>query len=72
MFNMAAVVGDSGKMNENWLVMRARACGKADPYSAKAWLITARTLYPHNFIIQVLNCNFDRDCSHGFPVTLRM
>ncbi|XP_064651170.1 integrator complex subunit 10-like [Lineus longissimus] len=38
--------------DEEWLVLRARQSLKTDPYAAKAWLITARTLYPLNFSIQ--------------------
>jgi hypothetical protein len=26
---------------------------KGDPYAAKAWMITARSLFPNNFSIQV-------------------
>ncbi|CAG5126669.1 unnamed protein product [Candidula unifasciata] len=36
----------------DWLVMRARSFPKNDPYSAKAWLITAKSLYPQSFVIQ--------------------
>ncbi|BFZ12741.1 hypothetical protein BsWGS_15780 [Bradybaena similaris] len=36
----------------DWLVMRARNFPKTDPYSAKAWLITAKSLYPQSFVIQ--------------------
>ncbi|XP_055958775.1 integrator complex subunit 10 [Patella vulgata] len=35
-----------------WLVMRARGYAKSDPWAAKAWLITARTLFPGSFLIQ--------------------
>ncbi|RXN17859.1 integrator complex subunit 10 isoform X1 [Labeo rohita] len=36
-----------------FLVKRARELVPQDPYAAKAWLITARTLYPTDFNIQV-------------------
>jgi len=37
-----------------WLVERARQSLKENnPYEAKAWLITARTLYPKDFGVQV-------------------
>ena len=39
--------------DEGWLVWRARQCLKTDPYATKAWLITAKTLFPRNFNIQV-------------------
>jgi integrator complex subunit 10 len=49
---MAAVTG--GELSdEEWLVSRARACFKADPYAAKSWMLTARTLFPNSFNIQV-------------------
>uniref|UniRef100_A0A673GDS1 Integrator complex subunit 10 n=1 Tax=Sinocyclocheilus rhinocerous TaxID=307959 RepID=A0A673GDS1_9TELE len=35
-----------------FLVKRARELVPQDPYAAKAWLITARTLYPADFNIQ--------------------
>jgi len=37
-----------------FLVKRARELVPQDPYAAKAWLITARTLYPTDFNIQVM------------------
>ncbi|CAL1538493.1 unnamed protein product [Lymnaea stagnalis] len=36
----------------DWLVMRARSFPKSDPYSTKAWLITAKSLYPESFVFQ--------------------
>ena len=37
-----------------WLVERARQSLKeSNPYEAKAWLITAKTLYPKDFGVQV-------------------
>jgi len=39
--------------DEEWLVTRARNCFKADPYAAKSWMLTARTLFPNSFNIQV-------------------
>lgn len=38
----------------HWLVERARQSLKENnPYEAKAWLITAKTLYPKDFGVQV-------------------
>ena len=54
---MAAVameVDSAPGTDEAWLVWRARQCLKTDPYATKAWLITAKTLFPRNFNIQVL------------------
>lgn len=36
-----------------FLVKRARELVEEDPWAAKAWLITARSLYPADFNIQV-------------------
>ncbi|KAK3580142.1 hypothetical protein CHS0354_013417 [Potamilus streckersoni] len=49
---MMASVMKNDLPDEDWLVMRARTCAKTDPYAAKAWMITARTLFPQNFSIQ--------------------
>lgn len=38
--------------DDEWIVDTARRCLKSNPYEAKAWLITARTLFPRNFAIQ--------------------
>jgi hypothetical protein len=51
---MASVAENSKLSDVEWLVMRARAYSKNDHYSAKAWLITARSLYPRCFLIQVI------------------
>ena len=38
----------------HWLVERARQSLKENnPYEAKAWLLTAKTLYPKDFGVQV-------------------
>ena len=39
--------------DEKWLVSKARECLKSDPHAAKAWLMTAKSLFPRNFDIQV-------------------
>ncbi len=39
--------------DEAWLIWRARRCLKSDPAACKVWLITAKTLFPGNFNIQV-------------------
>ncbi|KAL5019854.1 hypothetical protein ScPMuIL_002746 [Solemya velum] len=49
---MASAVVMDNVSDEEWLVMRSRACIKSDPFAAKAWMITARTLFPGNFTIQ--------------------
>ncbi|XP_076844514.1 integrator complex subunit 10 isoform X1 [Brachyhypopomus gauderio] len=52
-----------------FLVKRARELVPADPWAAKAWLITARTLYPTDFNIQyemyIIERNAERTASAG-------
>lgn len=43
----------SAQKDCEFLVKRARELVSEDPCAAKAWLITARTLYPADFTIQV-------------------
>jgi integrator complex subunit 10 len=51
---MAPVVGDMNAVSdEEYLVLRAKDALKSDPYAAKAWMITAKTLFPNNFAVQV-------------------
>lgn len=46
--------------NEDWMVMRARTAFKSDPYSAKAWMLTARTMFPNNFNVQFEAYNLEK------------
>lgn len=39
--------------DEEYVVQSAKNALKVDPVAAKAWMITAKTLYPHNFAVQV-------------------
>lgn len=41
---------DSG---ENFFIKKAKAYEKIDPYTAKAWILTAKGLSPNNFAIQL-------------------
>ena len=50
---MAASGSQDNFLDEEWLVWKAKSCLKSDIYAAKAWLITARTLFPRNFNLQV-------------------
>ena len=55
-FKMAAEDVCTTEMDSStaWLVERARqSLRENNPYEAKAWLITAKTLYPKDFGIQV-------------------
>lgn len=40
--------------DEDYVIQRAKLALKSDPLSAKAWMLTARTLYPDNFGVQVI------------------
>ncbi|CAH1796268.1 unnamed protein product, partial [Owenia fusiformis] len=51
-FKMEDVEMKNEENTETWLVNRARQCLTTDPYASKAWLLTARTLFPKNFSIQ--------------------
>lgn len=38
---------------EQYLISKAKAAQNRDPYEAKAWIITAKTLFPKEFHIQL-------------------
>ena len=38
--------------DEDYLVSRAKQAFVVDPHAAKAWMLTAKTLYPNNFAVQ--------------------
>jgi hypothetical protein len=58
---MAPVIGDANAISdEEYLVLRAKDALKSDPYAAKAWMITAKTLFPNNFAVQVRIVNPSR------------
>ncbi|XP_026271877.1 integrator complex subunit 10 isoform X2 [Frankliniella occidentalis] len=38
--------------DEDYLVLRAKQAFTIDPHAAKAWMLTAKTLYPNNFAVQ--------------------
>lgn len=40
--------------DEEYVIQRAKRALKLDPIAAKAWMITAKTLYPNNFSVQVI------------------
>lgn len=39
--------------DEEYLVLRAKETSDKNPYQSKAWTLTARTLFPQNFDVQV-------------------
>lgn len=40
-------------VEENYLILKAKLAQATDPYAAKAWILTAKTLYANNFGVQV-------------------
>lgn len=38
---------------ENYIITQAQKVRATDPCAAKAWIITAKTLFPNNFNVQV-------------------
>lgn len=51
---MSSATSDSLLLSdEDYLVLRAKQAFTVDPHSAKAWMLTAKTLYPNNFAVQV-------------------
>lgn len=48
-----AICSSCKMSDEEWLVAKAKGCLKHDIHAAKAWLITARTLFPRNYNLQV-------------------
>lgn len=39
--------------DEEYVIERAKKAFQDNPAAAKAWMITAKTLYPNNFEVQV-------------------
>ena len=39
--------------DEDYVIYRTKNSYKQDPSTAKAWMITAKTLFPRNFAVQV-------------------
>lgn len=45
---------------EDYLINRAKLAQTSDPFTAKAWILAAKTLYPNNFGVQVGSPTFLR------------
>jgi integrator complex subunit 10 len=55
---MAPLEEDVSMMSdEEYLVHRAQEELKRDPFSARAWMLTAKSLFPNNFNVQVIHNN---------------
>ena len=60
---MAAIDGNIHTSDEEWMISRAKTCLSDDQYASRAWLLTARTLFPRNLAIQVCTFAIDYDKS---------
>ncbi|CAH0725796.1 unnamed protein product, partial [Brenthis ino] len=49
---MPAIEKNTSEEDENYIISRAKEAQKQNIYSAKAWMLTAKTLFPTNFKIQ--------------------
>ncbi|CAG9772960.1 unnamed protein product [Ceutorhynchus assimilis] len=43
---------DLEQSDEDYVIQKAKEALKIDPYTAKAWMLTAKSLYPNNFVVQ--------------------
>ncbi|KAF5298601.1 hypothetical protein FQR65_LT09696 [Abscondita terminalis] len=50
--------------DEEYVVERAKRALKIDPVAAKAWMITAKTLYPNNFSVQFEAYKIEKEAGH--------
>ncbi|XP_031333411.1 integrator complex subunit 10 [Photinus pyralis] len=50
--------------DEEYVVQRAKRALKIDPVAAKAWMITAKTLYPNNFAVQFEAYKIEKEAGH--------
>ncbi|KAF2903241.1 hypothetical protein ILUMI_02937 [Ignelater luminosus] len=50
--------------DEEYVVQNAKNALKVDPVAAKAWMITAKTLYPHNFAVQFEAYKIEKEAGH--------
>lgn len=48
--------------DEDYLVQKAKETLASNPYQSKAWTLTARTLFPQNFDIQVYIIEYFMKC----------
>lgn len=46
---------DLEQTDEEYVIQKAKEALKIDPFAAKAWMLTAKSLYPNNFWVQVSN-----------------
>ena len=46
-------ITSNNENDEDWFVSKAVSCAKYDCYSARALLLTGKTLFPQSFLLQV-------------------
>lgn len=51
--------------NEMFMVKEAQSVRKSDPSAAKAWILTAKTLYPNAFNVQYEAYLLERDSKNS-------
>lgn len=49
----AQTMGMDASSEEEYVIKKAKLTHTSDPFAAKAWILTAKTLYPNNFDVQV-------------------
>lgn len=50
--------------DEDYVIGRAKSLLNVDPIAAKAWMITAKTLYPNNFSVQFEAYQIEKRSGH--------
>lgn len=50
--------------DEEYVIQRAKSVLQTDPVAAKAWMITAKTLYPNNFSVQFEAYKIEKNAGH--------
>ncbi|CAH1174144.1 unnamed protein product [Phaedon cochleariae] len=50
--------------DEDYVIQRAKDSFKSNPVAAKAWVLTAKTLYPNNFAVQFEAYQIEKDAGH--------
>ncbi|XP_074038385.1 integrator complex subunit 10 [Leptinotarsa decemlineata] len=50
--------------DEEYVIQRAKAAFSSNPVAAKAWMLTAKTLYPNNFGVQFEAYHIEKDAGH--------
>lgn len=49
---------------EQYLISKAKTTQTCDPYASKAWIITAKTLFPNDFGVQFEAYRLEREAEN--------